>query len=56
MLVFTVIGFLFVTRGSAVRHVRGFGADGTPVAPAESEFLLSVAVLTGMVLTGGKPR
>jgi cardiolipin synthase len=47
------IGFLFITRGTAVRHVRGVGADGTPVAPSEPEFPLAVAVLTGTVLTAG---
>ena len=29
-LVAAVIGFLFITRGTAVRRVRGIGGDGTP--------------------------
>jgi cardiolipin synthase len=53
VLIVALIGLLFITRGTAVRHVRGVGADGTPVAPSEPEFPLSVAVLTGMVLTPG---
>jgi cardiolipin synthase len=47
------IGFLYVTRGTAVRHVRGVGADGAPVSPDEPEFALSVAMLTGTVLRAG---
>ena len=47
------IGFLHVTRGTAVRHVRGVGADGGPVSPAEPEFPISVAMLTGAVLRAG---
>ncbi|HEY9445547.1 MAG TPA: phospholipase D-like domain-containing protein, partial [Burkholderiales bacterium] len=50
---FAFIGLLSVTRGTAVRRVRGVGADGSPVAPAESAFALSVAVLTGTPLTAG---
>ncbi len=53
VLVVALIGFLYLTRGTAVKHVRGVGADGTPVAPAEAEFPLSVAMLTGTVLTTG---
>src|SRR5690606_11872679 len=33
--------------------VRGVGADGTPVAPAEPEFLLGITLLTGAVLAAG---
>jgi hypothetical protein len=53
VLLVALIGCLFITRGTAVRHVRGVGADGTPVAPAEPEFPLTAAALTGAVLTGG---
>lgn len=53
VLVIALIGFLFLTRGTAVRHVRGVGADGAPVSPEEPQFPLSVAVLTGTVLSSG---
>ncbi len=53
ILLVALIGFLFITRGTAVRHVRGVGGDGTPVSPTEPEFALSVAMLTGMVLRPG---
>ena len=53
VLLLALIGFFYLTRGTAVRHVRGVGADGTPVAPAEPQFPLSVAVLTGTVLSSG---
>lgn len=48
-----VIGVLFLTRGTAVRRVRAVGGDGAPVAPAESEFVLTVALLTGTPLLAG---
>ena len=47
------IGFLHLTRGTAVKHVRGVGADGAPVAVSEPEFPLSVAMLTGASLLSG---
>lgn len=53
VLVVAVIGLLFITRGTAVQRVRGVGADGTPVAPAESTFAVAVAVLTGTVILPG---
>jgi len=53
ILLVAVIGFLYITRGTAVTHVRGVGADGAPVSPEEPQFPLSVAVLTGTVLTTG---
>ena len=53
ILVAALIGFLTVTRGTIVRHVRGVGADASPVAPAESEFPLSVAMLVGTGLHSG---
>jgi cardiolipin synthase len=53
LLIVTLIGFLFITRGSAVRHVRSVGGDGTPVSPAEPQFAASVHMLTGTVLSSG---
>jgi len=53
LIVLALVGFLFIMRGTAVRHVRGVGADGNPVAPAEPEFAATVTLLTGAVLTGG---
>jgi cardiolipin synthase A/B len=48
-----IIGLLFITRGTAVKQVRAVGVDGRPVAPAESSFALTVAVLTGTPLLAG---
>ena len=31
VLVTALIGFLFIIRGAAVQHMRGVGADGTPI-------------------------
>ena len=53
VLLFAWIGFLHLTRGTAVRHVRGVGADGVPVGISEPEFPLSVALLTGTSLAPG---
>jgi cardiolipin synthase len=53
VLLAAIVGVLFITRGTAVYRVRGVGADGAPVAPAESTFALSVAVLTGAPLLPG---
>lgn len=53
VLVAAVVGVLFITRGTAVHRVRGVGADGAPVAPAEPSFPLSVAVLTGVSIVPG---
>jgi hypothetical protein len=53
VLVLALVGFLFIIRGTAVQHVRGVGADGIPVSPSESQFPLSVTLLTGTVLSGG---
>jgi len=52
-LVMAVIGFLFITRGTAVRRVRGIGGDGTPVSPTEPTFPLAVALLTGSPIVAG---
>src|SRR4051812_10759597 len=47
------IGFLHLTRGTAVRHVRGVAARTAPVSVSELEFPLNVAMLTGAALTSG---
>ena len=53
VIVVAIIGFLFLTRGTAVRRVRSVGTDGTPVAPNESEFVLTIALLTGTSVLAG---
>jgi hypothetical protein len=47
VLVLALIGFLHLTRGTAVRHVQGVGVDGVPVAIVEPQFPLAVTMLTG---------
>jgi cardiolipin synthase len=53
VLVLAYVGLLHLTRGTAVRRVLGLGADGRPVGPAEPQFALSVAMLTGAPLVPG---
>ncbi|HKR08336.1 MAG TPA: phospholipase D-like domain-containing protein, partial [Gemmatimonadaceae bacterium] len=53
VIVIAIIGFLYITRGTAVRRVRAVGTDGSPVAPDEETFPLTVALLTGAVLMPG---
>jgi cardiolipin synthase A/B len=48
-----LIGFLHLTRGTAVRHVRGVGAEGIPIAVDEPQFPLNVTLLTGASLYAG---
>lgn len=48
-----LIGFLHLTRGTAVRHVQGVGADGVPLAVGEPQFPFSVTMLTGAWLGPG---
>ncbi len=50
---FAVIGFLQVTRGIAVHHVEGVGADGVPIGVSEPQFPLVVTMLTGAFLAQG---
>ena len=47
VLIAAVIGVLFVTRGTAVRRVRGVGVDGVPVGVSEPDFAATVALLAG---------
>jgi cardiolipin synthase len=44
---------LFITRGTALRRVRGMDADGTTVAPGEPGFAEMVGLLTGSQLVAG---
>ena len=53
VLIAAVIGVLFVTRGTAVRRVRGVGADGVPVGVSEPDFAATVALLAGGVMLPG---
>ena len=50
---FALIGFLQVTRGTAVRHVQGVGSGGTSVSVSEPEFPLMVSMLAGTALASG---
>jgi len=47
------IGVLFLTRGTAVRRVRGVGVDGAPASPEDDEFPIAVSLLTGTTLLPG---
>lgn len=53
ILVVSMIGFLFLTRGTFVLRVRSVGTDAKPVAPSEPEFPVTVALLTGGILLAG---
>ena len=48
-----LIGFLHVTRGTAVRHVRGVAADGAAISVREPEFPLMATMATGAWLAAG---
>jgi cardiolipin synthase len=50
---FALIGFLHVTRGTAVRHVRGVSSDGVPIGVSEPEFPLMAMMATGASLQAG---
>jgi cardiolipin synthase len=53
VLLAAVIGVLFLTRGTAVRRVRGVGVDGVPVGASEPGFPATVALLAGGPLLPG---
>jgi cardiolipin synthase len=48
-----LIGFLHLTRGTAVRHVRGVAAGGVPIAVTEPQFPVVVTMLTGASIVPG---
>jgi hypothetical protein len=53
VLSFALVGFLHVTRGTAVRHVRGVAADGVAISVAEQEFPVMASMATGAWLAPG---
>ena len=53
ILCLALIGFLHLTRGTAVRHVRGVAADGVPISVSEPQFPLVVTMMTGAWLASG---
>ena len=53
VLTLAFIGFLHLTRGTAVRHVRGVGGDGGSISIGEPEFPLMAMMATGAWMTPG---
>jgi cardiolipin synthase A/B len=53
ILCLALIGLLHLTRGTAVRHVRGVGADGIPIGVSEPQFPLVVTMMTGAWMASG---
>lgn len=53
VLALALIGFLQLTRGTAVRHVQGVAADGAAIGVAEQEFPLMATMATGAWLAPG---
>jgi cardiolipin synthase len=53
VLALALIGFLHVTRGTAVRHVRGVGGDGASIGVGEPEFPLMATMATGAWMAPG---
>src|SRR5688572_10001001 len=53
ILCFALIGFLHVSRGTAVRHVRSVAADGISIGVTEPQFPLGVTLLTGAWMSPG---
>src|SRR5687768_10654973 len=53
VLCLALVGFLHLTRGTAVQHVRGVAADGVPIGVGEPQFPLVVTMMTGAWLASG---
>jgi cardiolipin synthase A/B len=53
VLCLALVGFLHLTRGTAVQHVRGVAADGVPIAVSEPQFPLVATMMTGAWLASG---
>ena len=49
VLALALIGFLHLTRGTAVRHVRGVSGDGAALGTGDAEFpLMAVGSVTNV--------
>jgi cardiolipin synthase A/B len=48
-----LIGFLHLTRGTAVRHVRGVAVDGVPIGVSDPEFPVMAMMSTGAWVGSG---
>jgi cardiolipin synthase len=53
VLALALIGLLHLTRGTAVRHVRGVAGDGAAIGVSEPEFPLMATMATGAWLAPG---
>ena len=53
ILAFAWIGFLHLTRGTAVRHVRSVAVDGTTISVSDPEFPVMATMTTGAWLSPG---
>jgi cardiolipin synthase len=53
ILCLALIGFLHLTRGTAVRHVHGVASDGVPIGISEPQFPLVVTMMTGAWMAPG---
>lgn len=53
LLCLALVGFLHLTRGTAVQHVRGVGTDGVPIGVSEPQFPLVVTMMTGAWMASG---
>lgn len=53
VLTLSLIGFLHLTRGTAVRHVRGVAGDGATLSVSEPEFPVMATMATGAWLAPG---
>jgi cardiolipin synthase len=53
VLLLALVGFLHLTRGTAVTHVIGVDGPGASVAPSDPGFPVSIAMLTGASIAPG---
>ena len=53
VLCLALVGFLHLTRGTAVQRVRGVAADGIPIGVTEPQFPLVVTMMTGAWMMPG---
>jgi cardiolipin synthase len=53
MLCLALVGFLHLTRGTAVQHVRGVATDGVPIGVSDPQFPLVVTMMTGAWMAPG---